>query len=392
MEEKNRTIKILSVDDEPDMQDLISQKFRREIRNKVYEFVFAQNGAEALDRLEENPDIDFILSDINMPVMDGLTLLSRLQALPNKMLKTIMVTAYGDMDNIRTAMNNGAFDFINKPINFEDLEITMKKTIQAVEEGRRFLHQRDQLITIQKDLEVAKNIQLSLVPHTFLPTAERQSVQLYATIDAAKVVGGDLYDFFWIDDNKLGIVIGDVSGKGIPGAIFMALSRTIIRTTALKDIDPDTCMAEANDLIANESIDSMFVTVFYGVLDTNTGEFTYTNAGHCPPYILRNNGSVEKMKKTSDIVLGIMPEMPYHKSKITLEKGESVFLYSDGVTEAMNIKDELFSERRLEETLSGNNSLSCEEICRNVIKNVQEFAGEAEQSDDITTLCFRRVV
>ena len=148
----DKNIKIMVVDDEVDLEPLLRQKFRHKIRSNEYVFVFAYNGLEALARLIEHPDIAIILSDINMPEMDGLTLLLKLKELKNPSLKTVVVSAYGDMDNIRTAMNRGAFDFLTKPINFEDLEITITKTIEEIDIQRKALQEHDQLVSIQHDL------------------------------------------------------------------------------------------------------------------------------------------------------------------------------------------------------------------------------------------------
>jgi len=379
-------IKILSVDDEPDMQELLKQKFRRKIRNGEYEFYFANNGLEALKVLEEHRDIDFVLCDINMPVMDGLTFLGKTHDMQNTILKTIMVTAYGDIDNIRKAMNNGAFDFLNKPINFDDLEITMQKTMDQISKEKEAIQDQDKLHSIQKDLQVAKNIQLSLLPRVFPPFPHIKEIDIFATIDAAKTVGGDFYDFFLIDNERLGFVIGDVSGKGIPGAIFMAMTRTIIRTISKTGVSASQCMTDSNNLVCVESIDSMFVTVFYGILNIKTGEIEFASAGHCPPYILRNDGTIEKIQGLGDMVLGVMDEISYKSKKIKLNKGEKIFVYTDGVTEAMNLKDELFSESRLENVLSNLISKPVDEVNKTVVNAVKEHAGKAEQSDDITTL------
>jgi len=392
MEERTKTImpiKILSVDDEPDMQELLLQMFRKKIRSKEYEFYFANNGLQALEQLTEHSDIDFVLCDINMPFMDGLTFLNRTNESYNPILKTIMVTAYGDIQNIRKAMNNGAFDFLNKPINFDDLEITMQKTMKQIEKDKNSLSNQTQLIYIQKDLEVAKNIQLSLLPNIFPPFPQTKEIDIYATINAAKMVGGDFYDFYFIDNNHIGFVIGDVSGKGIPGAIFMAMTRTIIKTISKKGITANQCMMDSNNMICTESIDSMFVTVFYGILDIKTGEIEFANAGHCPPYILRNDGTLEKVESLGNIVLGIFEGMPYKSKKLTLNPGEELFIFTDGVPEAMNIKDELYTEARLEDLLKTLHSQPISEINKTVVNSVHEFAGDAEQSDDITTLTIK---
>jgi len=384
-----KPIKILSVDDEVDMSDLIQQKFRRKIRKKEMEFHFANDGTQALEVLKNHDDIDFLLCDINMPGMDGLTLLSEIKKLDKPSLQVVMVTAYGDMENLRAAMNNGAYDFVNKPINFDDLEITMAKTLEHVRNIRSSMTERDALVAIQQDLEVARQIQMSLVPTVFPPFPERTEIEIYASMLAAKTVGGDLYDYFFIDDNRLGFVIGDVAGKGVPGAIFMALSRAIIRTSALGGGTVEDCMFESNNLLCNESIDSMFVTVFYGILDVSTGKFSYCNAGHTLPYLVSPSGEVSIIEKTGDLVLGIMEDMPYHSKEITLEKGSAVYLFTDGVNEAMDNNDNPYSEARIESKLAELSSASAEDICKEVEKDVVEFVDGCEQSDDITMVAFR---
>ncbi|MCF6285073.1 MAG: response regulator [Candidatus Hydrogenedentes bacterium] len=231
-------VRMLIVDDEPDLEALIRQKFRKKIRQGDYSVVFAGNGQEALETLSANPEIDIILTDINMPVMDGLTLLTRL-AEREELFKAVVISAYGDMDNIRTAMNRGAFDFITKPIDFADLEITIEKTaaeILTLKEGQEASRK---LIAVSHELEVAARIQESILPKIFPPFPERSELEIYAAMTPAKQVGGDFYDFFFIDDDHLAFVIGDVSGKGVPAALFMAVCRTLIKATALHEHAPD---------------------------------------------------------------------------------------------------------------------------------------------------------
>ena len=244
-------VKILVVDDETDMEPMIRQKFRRHIREKTYDFEFAFNGLEALEKIIASPEIGIVLSDINMPEMDGLTLLTKLKELKNPGLKTVIVSAYGDMDNIRTAMNRGAFDFITKPVNFDDLEITINKTLAEILAVRVWLTEHDQLVSIQHDLNISREIQQAILPKKFPPFPEEPNFDIYASMVAANEVGGDFYDFFRIDKFRLGFVIGDVSGKGISAAIFMAVSRTIIRATGLKGDSVSECMRYVNNLLSN---------------------------------------------------------------------------------------------------------------------------------------------
>jgi phosphoserine phosphatase RsbU/P len=381
--------KIMVVDDEPDLESLIKQKFRRQIRENEYDFVFAYNGLEALAKLLEHPEICLILSDINMPEMDGLTLLAKLNELKNPALKTVIVSAYGDMDNIRTAMNRGAFDFVTKPVDFQDLETTINKTIQELQILRNAQQEHDQLVALQYDLTVARNIQQAILPKIFPPFPGRKDFDIYASMTAAKEVGGDFFDFFLIDNNRLGFVIGDVSGKGIPAAIFMAVSRTLLRATALKGLPANECLTYVNDLLCPESISSMFVTIFYGILDTSTGEIEYANGGHNPPYLLCSEGRAVELELTGGIALGIMEEKIFSSRLVKLKPGEILFLFTDGVTEAFDINDNLYSDKRLESLLENSKTLEVKELVNKVISDVNNYSTGVQQSDDITVMAIR---
>jgi sigma-B regulation protein RsbU (phosphoserine phosphatase) len=381
-------IKIMVVDDEVDLEPLIRQKFRKQIRDGIYDFVFAHNGLEALSLLIEQPEIRFILSDINMPEMDGLTLLSKLKELKSPWLKTVIVSAYGDMENIRTAMNRGAFDFLTKPISFDDLEITINKTLDEINMIWHSMQEHDQLVSIQQDLQTAREIQQAILPKIFPPFPGRDEFSIFASMIAAKEVGGDFFDFFLIDNERLGFVIGDVSGKGVTAAIFMAVSRTLIRATGIKGISTEECMSYVNRLLCNESVSSMFVSVFYGILNVNTGEVEYVNAGHNPPYILTGS-NVIKVEMTGDAILGCIDDFVFHSEKLQLNPGDLFFLFTDGLTEAFNIREEMYGEERLVDFLQAHLSDTFEEVVKKSIKEVTGFSTGAPQSDDITLLAIR---
>ena len=387
-EQYTKNVKIMVVDDEVDLEFMIRQKFRKQIKDGAYDFVFAHHGLEALSKLIEQPEIGLILSDINMPEMDGLTLLSRLKELKNPLLKTVIVSAYGDMDNIRTAMNRGAFDFLTKPISFDDLEITINKTLEEIIMMRLSVQEHDQLISIQQDLQTAHEIQQAILPKTFPPFPERTEFSIFASMIAAKEVGGDFYDYFMIDNERLGFVIGDVSGKGVSAAIFMAVSRTLIRATGLKGISTKECMDYVNKLLCNESVSCMFVTVFYGILNTTTGEVEYVNAGHNPPYIISGN-QVSKLQMTDGTILGCLEDLIFHSKKVQLVSGDLLYLYTDGVTEAFNIHNQLYGEKRLENYLQTHLAHPIEEIVKESIHDVIEFSSGMPQSDDITLLAIK---
>lgn len=385
------SVKILSVDDETDLELLLTQFFRRKIRKGEYEFFFAHNGLEALQVLLKHPDIAIILSDINMPEMDGLTLLTKVNEMRNPSLKCIMVSAYGDMENIRHAMNNGAFDFATKPIDLDDLQVTIDKAVEQIEYVKSAQKEHAQLVDIQGDLTVAREIQHAILPRSFkLKMEDADLVDIYASMVAAKDVGGDFYEFFPIDDHRIGFTIADVSGKGVPAAIFMAVSRTLLKATGLRDVASNVCIQMVNDMLCGESVESMFVTVFYGIYDLKTGEIDFTNAGHNPPYILHADGTVEMLKSECNLVLGAIEGMTFKNESLRLNPGDALVMFTDGVTEAENKDHEQFGEARLEAALAELKGAESKQIVDTVNAKVKEFVAGAAQSDDITQLVIRR--
>ena len=385
-------IKILSVDDENDLELLLTQYFRRKIRKGEYDFHFAHNGLEALTMLLKEKDFDIILSDINMPEMDGLTLLTKINEMQNPALKCIMVSAYGDMGNIRQAMNNGAFDFATKPIDLDDLSVTIEKAIEQIHYIKEMQKEHNELTGIKGDLAVAREIQQAILPRIFPPFPEEaNTLDIAADMNAAKDVGGDFYDFFRIDNDRIGFTIADVSGKGVPAAIFMAVARTLIRATGIRGVSPAECMTYINALLSQESVNYMFVTVFYGIYNIRTGEVTYSNAGHNPPYLMKADGSVEELPLSKDIVAGAIDDYEFTEDTLKLEKGDTLLLFTDGVTEAIDKDEKDYGDERLRKLLSQSTKLSCQEIVDKVKADVKAFVGEAEQSDDITLLALKRL-
>lgn len=380
------THKIMVVDDEPDLQMLILQRFRKEIKEDIYDFSFADNGEEALNKLKDNDDISLVLSDINMPKMDGLTFLSEAQKLENPTFKTVIVSAYGDMENIRTAMNRGAFDFVTKPIDFADLTKTIEKTIKEIKVIREGVEHKKTLEAVQSDLATASRIQQKMLPQDFPPFPNRDEFDVYAEMHTAKEVGGDLYDFFMLDEHRLGFMIGDVSGKGVPASLYMAVSKTMLKSIASQIDDPAECLSTVNKMLIPESDVTTFVTVFFGILDTRTGQVRYSNGGHNLPYIIRQDGSVEEVENTPGLLLGKIEAIDFETNEFSLEQGEKVFLFTDGVTEARALSGDFYDEPRLEECLEKHSGNTLKKLVGNVIVNVLSFLGKAEQSDDITIL------
>jgi len=378
--------KILIVDDEPDLQMLILQRFRKQIKEDMYDFCFAENGQDALNMLNDTDDISLVLSDINMPKMDGLTFLTEAQKLDNPTFKTVIVSAYGDLDNIRTAMNRGAFDFVTKPIDFKDLSTTIEKTLREINLIYDGIERKKTLEAVQSDLETAARIQRKMLPQEFPPFPDRSEFSIYAEMHPARQVGGDFYDFFLLDEHHLGFVIADVSGKGVPAALYMAVSRTILKSIASQIEDPGECLSTVNTMLIPESDLSTFVTAFYGVLDTRTGIVRYCNGGHNLPYILRNDGSVEQVKDTPGLLLGKIEPMEFGTRVFTLQPGEKVMMYTDGVTEATAHNGDMYEEPRLEKFLASHAKDDLNKLVRSLVVDILKFMGKADQSDDITIL------
>lgn len=239
---------------------------------------------------------------------------------------------------------------------------------------------------IESELNIAHDIQMGLLPKTFPPFPDRHEFDLFATMHPAKEVGGDFYDFFFVDQTHLCFVIADVSGKGVPAALFMAMSMTLIKATARYGLPPEELLFRVNNELARDNDSCMFVTTFFGILDTESGEMVYANGGHNPPLHLKRDGSVAWLTGSPCLMVGAMEGAPYKRERLLLEPGESLFLYTDGVTEAMNLQEELFSDGRLERDLAGLQGKGIKELVAGIMENIHDFTGGAPQSDDITMM------
>ena len=240
-----------------------------------------------------------------------------------------------------------------------------------------------------KDLEIAKQIQQSALPSVFPPYPNRKDFSIYASMNAAKEVGGDFYDFYLVDENHLAFVIADVSGKGIPGAMFMMTSKTLIKSFAESGLPVHEVLTNVNTQLCQNNEAGMFVTAWMGILDLQTGMIKYANAGHNPPLVKHKDGSYEFLKGKVNFVLAGMDMVKYKEQELQLQPGDEIYLYTDGVTEAHNSKNELFGEERLLESLNSTKGMTVESICKKVKDDVKSFVCEAEQFDDITMLCVR---
>ena len=384
MDEAAGAYRILVVDDEPDLEPLVLQRMRRSIRSGQYQFVFAQNGVEALQKLGQDADIDMVLSDINMPQMDGLSLLERIpDVAPDT--RSVIISAYGDMKNIRAAMNRGAFDFVTKPLDFDDLRVTIERTLNNLQAWRQAESSRMRLVAIENELDIASKMQQSILPTEF---PESPLYEVCGNMTPAREVGGDFFDIFNLEDGHLGLAIADVSGKGVPAALFMMASRTLLKGAAIGMYEPGKVLGEVNQLLYEDNDAMMFVTLLYAVYDPEAKTLTYANGGHTLPVLIHADGSHTVLPSTNGIALGVMPGADFEQATVSCSPGDTIVFYTDGVTEAFNDQSEEFGMDRLLKIFEAPVD-NCRTTIESIFDTVTEFAGDAPQFDDITCLALR---
>ncbi len=241
---------------------------------------------------------------------------------------------------------------------------------------------------IDSELKVARSLQQSILPSSF-PIHDAYHGQ--AIMRAARMIGGDFYDVFRLDEHRLGVIVADVSGKGVPAALFMVLVRTMLQDLALQALSPAACIAEANrQLIARNPI-SLFVTTVYGILDARTGQFTFCNGGHIMPYVLRASGGVEVVDERSSPLVGLLEMAVYTDHTISLQPGDGLMLVTDGIAECFDRDGQLYGEERLLDLLASNTSMPVDRLLSKLLGELDQFSAGTQMSDDVTVLTLRYV-
>jgi sigma-B regulation protein RsbU (phosphoserine phosphatase) len=281
--------------------------------------------------------------------------------------------------------------FLVREFTKEDLSLlTVMANIAAIRIEHARLAEMDQAEKLRaQEMKHAAMIQRSILPSNFPPFPDRGEFQLHAAMTPARGVGGDLFDFFLLDKDHLAFAVGDVSGKGVPAALFMAVTRTLLRATAPHQTSPAECMQYLNESLAAQNASGMFVTFFYGILDTRTGEIEFANAGHNLPYIFSSDGTMRTLDDKGGPVLGLFASLTYDMARAQLAPGEGLLVFTDGVTEARNPADEFFEDARLEAYLRAHAGEPVEQLVSGLHKHMEEFAAGAPQADDITALALR---
>ena len=308
----------------------------------------------------------------------------------NLLLKGIIRMGEGELEPMASVPYTiQEFETMQQEIDRTSLALNQQMdTIRRMEreqmEQENMIKEQERIV---KELSTARQIQKSVLPHIFPPFPDRAEIDLFATMDPAKDVGGDFYDFYFIDEDHLCLVIADVSGKGIPAALFMMLSKRILEDLARQEPTPSTILEKTNDLLCDNNQAEMFVTVWLGILEISTGKLTAANAGHEFPAICKKGGSFELYKDTHGFVVGGMEGVHYKGYDLQLNPGDKLFVYTDGVPEATDGSGEMFGTDRMITALRSCTDNTPEEILQGVKSAVDSFVGDAEQFDDLTMMC-----
>lgn len=356
------------------------------------ELLFATTDEHALDLLRGNKDIDIAVVAIDSKSLSGMEIFRRLED-EDARLPRIALCGRGDLGQLRRALADGASDFLVKPVEGDELTQTLARVYDECQRRRRTWKNEAELAAIRREIEIAADIQRRILPSRF-PVV--RGLDVFARTVPAKTVGGDFYDVFELGPpGKLGLVIADVSGKGIPAAFYMAVARTLIRATAPGTASPGECLAEVNGLLCRHEMPGMFVSVFYGVLDTGSWRLTFANGGHPPPLLVSpagpGEGLIEALEGGEGTLLGIDEGQAYEEGEVSLAPGDGVFFYTDGLTEAFDFEDNPFGEERLWGCLSATAAGSASDIAGATAAAIADFVGDAAPHDDITSLVIKRV-
>ena len=371
--------RILIVDDERFNVNVLVDLLRDDYRMMV-----AKNGKQALKAIElQLPDM--VLLDIMMPGMDGYEVCRRLKSDDRtRDIPVIFVSAMGQELDEQKGFELGAVDYITKPI-CPSIVLARVKTHLELRNAYKVIElQKNRM---QEELDVGHQLQLSMLSTKF---PEHPDISLFAALRPAKEMSGDFYDFYFVDDEHICFCVGDVSGKGVPAALFMAQTKILLKSYSLDVKAIAEIITHVNNMLSEENDASMFVTLFFACLNIKTGVIDYVNAGHQPPLIVRKDGKIERMSNPNDLVLGVVPEYQYHGMKMELAKGDSIFVYTDGITEAVDAQCEMYDESRLIKLLDKSRSLEPKKLVEKIITEVDDFAGEAAQFDDITVMVLSR--
>jgi sigma-B regulation protein RsbU (phosphoserine phosphatase) len=378
---------LLVVDDNDDNRYTLTRRLAREGYTNL---TTAANGREALDILQSKP-FDLILLDI---MMNGYEVLECMKAGAGlRDIPVIMISALSEIESVIRCIELGAEDYLPKPFN----PTLLRARVGASLEKKRLRDAvKASLARLEQEMDAARKLQLGMLPLVFPACTPEQPVEIHALMEPAREVGGDLYDFFYAAEHLFCFLVGDVSGKGAAAAMFMARTRSLVRMavqlwrkTSGDQITPVRIIEAVNHELCQNNRDRMFVTLFLGMLNIKTGVLTYVNAGHLAPCVLRASGSIESVNDKPAMPLAVRAGAAYQERAVTVMPGDTLFVFSDGVTEAMNAADELYGNARLHADLCVASAFRPDEMVRAIKAKVDLFTGDAPKFDDVTMLALR---
>lgn len=412
MSDSGRRNMVLVVDDSPENIDLLGDVLKQD-----YEIKVALNGEKALKIAgSENPP-DIILLDIMMPGMDGYEVCRRLKSdAKTQDIPVIFVTSMSEVEDETKGLEVGAIDYITKPISPAIVKARVKNHLE-LKEAREYLKNQNEILElrveertreilelqrvefelraaqgkVENELNIAAQIQRSILPSDFPAFPDHDEFDLYAMMIPAREVGGDFYDFFFVDDDHLAVIIADVADKGVPAALFTMISRTIFRSIARQSKSPSQVLTESNDLLCEGNDTGMFVTAFLAYYHLSTGRLTYSNGGHNPPLLFGPNGACRELTQKHGPALGVRPGLLYNEDMDTLEPGQVLVICTDGVIEACSPDDELFGVDRFTKLVCSCESLKLSQMFNRIDKDLKEFQ-QGNLFDDITVLALKREI
>lgn len=375
---------ILVFDDTDDTKDLFDQVFRHQIKDGVYSFSYAKTVKDSLDLMQQK-GFDIFLSDISVDGTDAVELIKDLGK-QYPLMKSVIISAYGDINTLRSLMRAGAHDFVIKPIDLEDLTDTIDKTAKHVAKTKEIERTNKKLVAISNELDVTAQLQRSMLPGNVVRNG---SIDLWADTVPASEVGGDFYDYFWLSDTKLGVVMADVSGKNVSAAMFAVMAKTLIKAFAKVYPSPAECFQKTNVTLCADNNTMRFVTAMYGIVDIEKNEITYTNAGHLPIVSILPGQTATFLECDPGMALGIWDETEFTDNVHKFSPGEMIMMYTDGVTEAAAVDGAEFEADRLAKVVTENSKKNPQLVTKELVAAIKQFTIGAAQSDDITTLCLK---
>jgi sigma-B regulation protein RsbU (phosphoserine phosphatase) len=383
MSSKEEKQTILVVDDAPANIDLL-----RGILSPYYKVKGAVNGEKAIRIAHKKAQPDLILLDIVMPGMNGYEVCEQLKQDPvTASIPVIFITAKTSTEDEEHGLKLGAVDYIAKPVSPAivkarvNTQLKLKKNMEELRNAYTVIEtQKDRM---QQELNVGRSIQLAMVPKEF-PKSPYYS--LFAALEPAREVGGDFYDAFVVDGEHICFCVGDVSGKGVPAALFMAMAKTLIKARASSDRSTASIVTHVNDELSKDNEGCLFVTLFVCIFNIRTGELLTTNAGHNPPLLKHLDGSITVLSRRDGLVVAAMEGIAYSEQSHRLQKGDTLLLFTDGVTEAENSNEEFFGDDNLKKLLADQQDDSVERLVEHIVATTHTFEGKNRQADDITVL------